>query len=196
MTEEAPAVLRLRTALPKAIADTADFRSETTVWIPADRLLEAAQFLKEDRETAFNFLSDLAAVDRLGLGGEARFEVVYHLYSLERRHRLRLKVFAEGEPPTVPSVVSVWATANWHEREVYDLFGVHFEGHPNLSRLMMPEDWEGHPLRKDDGLARQEVSFSHNTPESSAHRRHMRAEREDWRKHPPEDSWRGAREEK
>jgi len=86
-------------------------------------------------------------VDRFPM--EPRFEVNYHLLSLDRRERLRLKLRVAGNDPTVPSVTSIWPTANWHERENFDLFGIHFEGHPDLRRILMPDDWEGHPLRKD-----------------------------------------------
>jgi NADH-quinone oxidoreductase subunit C len=89
----------------------------------------------------------VTGVDRFPV--EPRFEVNYHLMSLARRERLRLKIRVGSEDPVVESVTSVWPTANWHEREVFDLFGVRFAGHPNLRRILMPEDWEGHPLRKD-----------------------------------------------
>jgi NADH-quinone oxidoreductase subunit C len=86
-------------------------------------------------------------VDRFPM--EPRFEVNYHLLSLDRRERLRLKVSLSGSDPTIPSVTSIWPTANWHERESFDLMGIRFEGHPDLSRILMPDEWEGHPLRKD-----------------------------------------------
>jgi len=92
-------------------------------------------------------LSTVTAVDRYP--AEPRFEVVYHLNSLERKQWLRLKARIGGENPTIESVTSVWRGANWYEREVFDLFGIRFTGHPDLRRIMMPDDWEGHPLRKD-----------------------------------------------
>jgi NADH-quinone oxidoreductase subunit C len=90
-----------------------------------------------------------------------RFDVVYNLYSVSKSHRIRLKVRVDdGE--SVPSVTSVWSTANWHEREVFDMFGIRFDGHPDLRRILMPEDWEGHPLRKDFPLTKEEVMFNYN----------------------------------
>jgi len=100
-----------------------------------------------DADLKFNFLSDLSAMDRFPI--EPRFELNYHLLSLSRRDTIRLRVRVPGEDPVVESVVSVWPTANWQEREIFDLFGVRFNGHPNLKRIMLPDDWEGFPLRKD-----------------------------------------------
>jgi len=95
----------------------------------------------------FPFLSDISVVDRFPL--EPRFEVNYHLLSLERRQRLRLKVRLGGQDPVITSVTPVWPTANWHERESFDLMGIRFEGHPDLTRILLPDEWEGYPLRKD-----------------------------------------------
>jgi NADH-quinone oxidoreductase subunit C len=92
-------------------------------------------------------LSSVTAVDRYP--SEPRFEVVYHLHSIEHNERLRLKCRIPGENPEIASVTSVWRSADWYEREVFDLFGIRFAGHPDLRRIMLPEDWEGHPLRKD-----------------------------------------------
>ncbi|MEK6600026.1 MAG: NADH-quinone oxidoreductase subunit C [Deltaproteobacteria bacterium] len=129
-----------------SILDTIIFRDEVTHLIRKDSLLEICGFLKMDSELQFNFLSDIAAVDYFPQ--RPRFEVVYHLYSIPKKHRLGLKVKVEdGE--VVPSVTSLWNSANWAEREAYDMFGIRFEGHPNLKRIYMPEDWEGFPLRKD-----------------------------------------------
>lgn len=144
--EENLTVSRLRERFPEATFSTRDFRNETTLLIRSGDLLRICRYLKEDPGLLYDFLSDLTAVDRFG--GHPRFEVVYHLYSLQYRQRIRLKVHVEdGE--AVPSVTSVWGTAEWHEREVFDLFGIRFEGHPDLRRILMPEGWEGCPLRKD-----------------------------------------------
>ena len=131
----------------QAVAEVIDFRGETTVVVPREHLRRAAEFLNSDPGLRFTFLSDITAVDKYPI--EPRFELNYHLLSLERRARLRLKVRVSGQDPVVPSVVSVWPAANWHEREAFDLMGVRFEGHPDLTRILMPDDWEGHPLRKD-----------------------------------------------
>jgi NADH-quinone oxidoreductase subunit C len=142
-----PVVQKLKEWNPAAVAEVHEFRGETTVLVPRDHLLGAAEYLASDPSLRFSFLSDITTVDRLPL--EPRFEVNYHLLSIDRRARLRLKVKLQSSDPVVHSVMPVWPGANWHEREIFDLFGIHFEGHPDLRRILMPEDWEGHPLRKD-----------------------------------------------
>ena len=129
------------------IGEALEFRGELTLIIPRERLLRIADFLRTDSQLEFNFLSDISPVDRFPM--EPRFEINYHLVSMDRRERIRLKVRIAGNDPVMPSVTSVWPTANWHERESFDLFGIRFEGHPDLRRILMPDDWEGHPLRKD-----------------------------------------------
>jgi NADH-quinone oxidoreductase subunit C len=145
--ENNPTVRKLKEWDPHAVAEAIQFRGELTLVIPREHLIRIAEFLKSDDGLRFTFLSDITAVDRFPI--EPRFELNYHLLSIERRERLRLKVRAHGKDAVVPSVTSVWPTANWHEREAFDLFGVRFEGHPDLRRILMPDDWEGHPLRKD-----------------------------------------------
>jgi len=145
--DQNPIVRKLRAWSAPAIAETRTFRGELTIVVPREHLRRAAEFLRSDPELQFTFLSDVAGVDRFPM--EPRFEVNYHLMSLARRERLRLKVCIAGSDPVVESVTSVWPGADWHEREIFDLFGVRFEGHPDLRRILMPEDWEGHPLRKD-----------------------------------------------
>jgi NADH-quinone oxidoreductase subunit C len=141
------AVRKLRERDPQAIADVISFRGETTIVVPRDRLVRTAEFLNSDPEMAFDFLSDITAVDRFPV--EPRFEVNYHLTSLKHRVRLRLKAKLTSKDPAVATVTAVWPTANWLEREIFDLMGVRFDGHPNLTRILMPDDWEGHPHRKD-----------------------------------------------
>lgn len=140
---------RLREQFGQALLEVKVWRNETTVMLAPQDLPLVCRFLRDDPDLAFDFLSDVTGVDRLMLPEPSpRFEVVYHVYSLQHRRRLRLKVrVADGQ--AVSTVTGVWPTANWHEREVYDLFGVPFEGHPDLRRILMPDDWEGHPLRKD-----------------------------------------------
>jgi NADH-quinone oxidoreductase subunit C len=150
MTEPAAeklVVRKLRERNPQWVAGVVEFRGEVTLEVPAAHIRDAADFLCADADLQFTFLSDITGVDRFPV--EPRFEVNYHLLSIERRERVRLKVRAGTSSPVVPTVTTVWPTANWHEREVFDLFGVRFEGHPDLRRILMPEDWEGHPLRKD-----------------------------------------------
>ncbi len=122
------------------------FRGEVTCVIKKESLVDICRFLKSDGELKMNFLVDVLGVDYYP--SRPRFEVVYLLYSIPRKHRLRLKIKVdEGE--TVPSITSVWRSADWAERETYDMFGIVFEGHPNLRRIYLPQDWEGFPLRKD-----------------------------------------------
>ncbi len=122
-------------------------RNELTIWVERGALRDACALLRDDKSTAFNFLSDITCVDWYPT--EPRFEVVYNLLSIPRKERVRLKVKLTGSDPNVESLTSLWPGANLFEREVFDLFGIRFNGHPYLRRIMMPEDWEGHPLRKD-----------------------------------------------
>lgn len=121
-------------------------RGELTIWIKRPFIREACAVLREEG-TSFDYLADLTCVD--WYPNEPRFEVVYHLLSLTSKNRVRLKVKLGGDEPRIESVTAQFPNANYYEREVFDLFGVHFEGHPYLRRIMMPENWEGHPLRKD-----------------------------------------------
>ena len=122
-------------------------REELTIWISREAIRDAVAFLKSDPELDFNYLADVTCVD--WYPAAPRFEVVYHLLSISTKQRLRLKVALSGDDPVIESVVPVFPSANFFEREVFDLFGIRFSGHPNLRRILMPEDWEGHPLRKD-----------------------------------------------
>ena len=141
------AVQRLREREPQTIAEVIESRGETTVVLARRDLVRICQFLAQDQTLAFTFLSDISAVDRFPL--EPRFEVNYQLLSMQRRERVRIKIRVPGPDAVLPSVTGIWPTANWHEREIFDLFGIRFEGHPDLTRILMPDDWEGHPLRKD-----------------------------------------------
>jgi NADH-quinone oxidoreductase subunit C len=138
---------RLRSWKPDAIAEVIEFRGETTAVVQRKALREVAAHCRDNKELQFNLLSDATCVDRFPL--EPRFDLNYHLVSISRRDRLRLRVLLSGEDPTVDSLVPVWPGANWLEREIFDLFGVRFQGHPDLRRILLPEDWEGYPLRKD-----------------------------------------------
>ena len=145
--EKNPAVAKIRAWHPEAISELIFFRGELTLVVRREHLRAVAEFLAGDSELAFTFLSDVTGVDRFPI--EPRFELNYHILSMSRRDTLRLRVRLPGEDPVIDSVVPVWPTANWHEREIFDLFGMRFEGHPDLRRMLMPEDWEGFPLRKD-----------------------------------------------
>jgi NADH-quinone oxidoreductase subunit C len=120
-------------------------REELTLAVAPAKIASVCGFLKYDQH--FVRLSSVTAVDRYP--AEPRFEVVYHLHSVDRKERVRLKCQLSGENPTIESVTAVWRGADWYEREVFDLFGIRFSNHPDLRRIMMPDDWEGHPLRKD-----------------------------------------------
>jgi NADH-quinone oxidoreductase subunit C len=121
---------------------------EVTAVVPALHIVEVCSSLKSGADAQFDFLADLCGVDR-GMEEEPRFEVNYHLFSTTKHHRLRLKVLVPENNVHVPTVTGVWRTANWHERETFDLFGIVFDGHPDLRRILLPEDWQGHALRKD-----------------------------------------------
>jgi NADH-quinone oxidoreductase subunit C len=142
-----PIVQRLRSWDEKAIVETAEFRGELTVVLAREHLQRAAEYLRAQAGLQFDFLSDISAVDRFPI--EPRFEVNYHLLSISLNQTLRLRVWVSGKDPVISTVIPVWPTANWHEREIFDLFGIRFEGHPDLHRILMPDDWEGYPLRKD-----------------------------------------------
>jgi NADH-quinone oxidoreductase subunit C len=122
-------------------------RDEMTITVDRDHIREACVVLKDDPACPFNYLSDVTCVD--WYPSEPRFEVIYHLLSIPNKERVRLKVRLDSGSPVVESITSVWPGANYFEREVFDLFGIRFTGHPYLRRLLMPEDWEGYPLRKD-----------------------------------------------
>jgi NADH-quinone oxidoreductase subunit C len=125
-------------------------RGEASLIVAADELLSTLGALRDDPEIRLDFLSSVTAVDRPG--ADPRFWVVYELSSLEHRHRLRVKVGVGEDDPRVPSVVGLFPTADWHERETYDFFGIVFEGHPDLRRILLPDEWDGFPLRKTEEL--------------------------------------------
>lgn len=130
---------------PAAITGGELSRGEVLVWIRREKIAGVCRFLRDEKQ--FERLSGLTVVNRHPI--EPRFEVVYLLHSVSRNERLKLKVALPGDAADVESVTSVWPGANWYEREAFDLFGVRFNGHPDLTRIMMPQEWEGHPLRKD-----------------------------------------------
>ncbi len=139
---------RLIEKFPSEVTAHHAAHGDETAVVKGARLVEICTFLRDDPSTSFEMLTDLTAVDYLGQK-EPRFEVVLHLYSLSKNHRLRLKIELPEQTPEVPSVLSVWKSANWMEREVYDLYGIQFLGHPDLRRILLYPEFEGHPLRKD-----------------------------------------------
>jgi NADH-quinone oxidoreductase subunit C len=143
-----PLVAAFQREHPEWVLEVIVALGETTLIVPGHHIVEICSFLKTWSESRFDFLADLCGADR-GVEEEPRFEVNYHLFSTTKYHRWRLKVLLNEENVHVGSVTGVWRTANWHERETYDLFGVIFDGHPDLRRILLPEDWQGYSLRKD-----------------------------------------------
>lgn len=139
-------VERLKERDSNWVANTVDALGEVTVFVPREHILEACFFLRDDH--GFDMLADLCGVDR-GPEEDPRFEVNYHLFSTTHYQRLRLKVLLSEDDAEVDSVTDVWRTADWHERETFDLVGIKFKGHPDLRRILLPSDFDGHALRKD-----------------------------------------------
>ncbi len=144
---EPPLLTRLRERFPEAVIATHAYRGDATAEIAPATLLDVCTFLRDDPESAFDFLADVTAVDYIGTA--PRFELVYHLRSIARGQRVRLKTRVSEESPRVASLTSVWRGANWLERETYDMYGIVFDGHPDLRRIYLYEEFQGHPLRKD-----------------------------------------------
>jgi NADH-quinone oxidoreductase subunit C len=144
--DAASVITTLQPLVPGASYEVGTSVDFATVYVPADKLVETCVALRDTPSLRFNVLVEVTAADYFPR--QPRFEVVYHLLSIPNRLRLRLKV-RTGADGSVPTVQSVWRGAGWPEREVWDMFGVVFDGHPDLRRLLMPEDWEGHPARKD-----------------------------------------------
>ena len=150
---------RLRTRFGAAVLETHAHRGDHTAVVERAAIVDVLRLCRDEPDLAFDMLSDLTAVDFLKFPGREdgpRFEVVYHLYSLRHNHRVRLKVRVDEDDAVVPTAVDVWPIANWLEREVWDMFGVRFEGHPDLRRLLMYEEFVGHPLRKDYPINRRQ----------------------------------------
>ena len=137
----------LKESFPEDVLGIAMPQGDATAIVRPEALRKIMEFLRDDPRTQFNFLVDITAVDYLGR--KSRFDVVYHMLSLQMRRRIRIKVRLEEGNPSVESITSLWGSADWLEREVWDMFGVRFTGHPNLRRILMYEEFQGHPLRKD-----------------------------------------------
>jgi NADH-quinone oxidoreductase subunit C len=154
-----PLVTKLKAKFADAVIEASEFLGQLSVRVDRASIVEVCDALKTDAETPFNYLSDLTCVHYPDKR-DAPFEVVYQLYSIPKNERVRLKVATNGEG--VESVTSIWPSADWPEREVYDLFGVVFHHHPDLRRILLPPDWEGHPLRKDYPLEFVENRWTEN----------------------------------
>ena len=151
-----PLLDELQKRFPGAISEAVIFRNMPSLNVAKEHLVAVCQFLKGREGGAYTLLTDETAADYPKR--EKRFDIVYHLYSFERNNRLRLRVQV-GAGEKVPSVTGVWPTANWLEREVYDMFGVVYEGHPDLKRILLPDEWVGHPLRKDYDILKQDEAW-------------------------------------
>lgn len=140
-------VEKLQSAFPQYITAVKEFRGETTIHVKKSDIVRIATFLRDDEACRFDYCSDICGAD--AYTPEDRFEVIYNLYSTSLNHRIRVKTFVDESDMHCPSVTAVWPGANWPERETYDMFGVQFDGHNDLRRMYMPEEFEYHPLRKD-----------------------------------------------
>jgi NADH-quinone oxidoreductase subunit C len=152
-----------RGSLGDAVQDVIEDRGETTIVVDAAKIADICRYFRDTDGLEYNFLSDITAVDYYPQ--EPRFAVCYHIYSMIYNRRLRLKVSLPGDDPKIPTITTVWPAAGFQEREGYDMMGIIFEGHPDLRRILMPEDWEGYPLRKDYPLGYEPVQFSFNYEE-------------------------------
>ncbi len=161
---------KIKQKYPAALEEIYDHRGERTLYIRKADLKAICQFLRDDPALQYNFLTDICADDMLP--DFPRFAVNYQLYSIPHNHRVRLRVRVEDPEDGPETVASIWAIATWLEMEVWDLMGVRFKGNTSLRRLFLPEDWQGHPLRKDYPLGYEEVQFSFNFDEINAKKPH------------------------
>jgi NADH-quinone oxidoreductase subunit C len=148
---------RISDAVPGAVQRHTIDRGDLTLYVGRDELLRLCEVLRDEPSLRFEVLASLSGVDYPN--DENRLHVAYHLLSMSHRHRVRVEVAVSDDDPHVPSVMGVWPTADWHERETWDFFGVVFDGHPSLTRIEMPDDWEGHPQRKDYPLGGVMVEY-------------------------------------
>lgn len=156
----------------QGVLDQREMRGDLQIVIDPQILVPLAQWLREHPVLQYVLLSSVTGVDYYGR--EPRFEVVYHFTSLEHGHRLTLKVGATEDHPHVPSLAPWFPTANYQEREAYDMFGIIFDGHPDLQRILMPDDWEGHPQRKEEPLFYEEIAFTFNHDQVDAQKPYAR----------------------
>jgi len=155
-------VEKIKTDQGKAINSSEVNLGDSVIFVGAERIHDIAEYLKNDPDLDFDYLSNITGTDYLNEEREPRFEVVYELHSIKKNHSIRIRVGLAEEDPTIPTVSDLWKGALYPERELFDMFGFNIKGHSNLSRLIMPEEWEGNPLRKDYPLTIEDVTFSHN----------------------------------
>ncbi|MDZ4672247.1 MAG: NADH-quinone oxidoreductase subunit C [Phototrophicales bacterium] len=162
-------------AFSTAVKGVDHFRDETTIIVDPAQLPAVVRFLRDTAGLIYNYLSDISAVDYWDEEGSyedrmGRFGVSYHIYSLLYNRRLRVKVFLPEENPTAPTITEIFPAANWLEREAFDMMGITFSGHPNMKRILMPTDWDGHPHRRDYPLGYETIQFSFNIEEILKHK--------------------------
>jgi NADH-quinone oxidoreductase subunit C len=145
--EPSEIIERIKEKFPLDVMDVTSFRDQVSGVVRRERIVEICRYLYDSDDLRMDYLSDLCGVDYPER--EFRFEVVYNLFSIKHRHRIRLKALVPENDASIESVVSIWIGANWHERETCDMYGIVFKGHPDLRRILMPDDWEGYPQRKD-----------------------------------------------
>lgn len=162
--DDSPELRMIQEQFPGAIVSSRLFRGQKIITVRKENIVGICRLLRDSPETNYNYMSDLFGLDRLDImeEDEPRFEVIYNLYSMGTFGRLLLKAQVDEDDPTIDTVESVWPNANWNEREVYDLFGITINNHSDLRRILMPDDWVGHPLRKDFPLGGEEIEFTYN----------------------------------
>lgn len=165
----------VRGAYATALLEVDYFRDETTLIIDPAQIVSVVRFLRDTHGLVYNFLSDISAVDYWEEDGShedrrGRFGVSYHIYSMLYNRRLRVKVFLPEDAPEVASITGIFPAANWLEREAFDMMGITFTGHPNMKRVLMPSDWDGHPHRRDYPLGYETIQFSFNAEEIMKHK--------------------------
>ena len=170
MDHDQMVIKKITKAFPEAIEEVVDFRGEKTLFIKKEDVKNVCQLLKDDEDLQYNFLTDIVADDMLP--DFPRFAVNYHLNSLANNHRIRLRVWVEDPEDGPETVATVWPIGTWLEMEVWDLMGIRFKDNGSLRRLFLPEDWQGHPLRKDYPLGYEEVQFTFNFDEIDAKKPH------------------------
>lgn len=171
MTKAIDPVAAVSQAMPDALKDVVEFRKELTLVVDPRKIVTVARYLRDTRGLFYNYLSDISAVDYYPeTTRPGRFGVSYHLYSMLYSRRIRVKVYLDEDLPEVDSVFGIWPAANWLEREIIDMMGIKFWGHPDPRRVLMPEDWDGYPHRRDYPLGYETVQFSFNAEEIMKHK--------------------------
>lgn len=153
---------KVKSSMGEDVLEASVTLGDAVVHVAPESLPKVAKFVKEDSDLSLDYLSQITGVDYLDQDREPRFEAVYELHSMDKNHSLRIRVGLPEDDPTVPTVSGLWKGALFPEMELFDMYGFNVTGHPNLKRLIMPDDWEGHPLRKDVPLMTEEIAFSHN----------------------------------